>query len=282
MRVIPVIDLLNGCVVRGIGGRRDEYRPIKSQIAAGAQPATVARAFVERFGCDTVYVADLDAIQSPLDEKQYWVACWQEIAAAGLTLWLDAGIRHASDARQLRESVDRSALDVHYIVGLESLADIGELRGIAAELGRERTIFSLDLKNGQPIKPIVAPGLQQPEEIVYCVLAHGISRVIVLDLADVGMWGGTGTLPLCSRIRQEFGSAVEIIAGGGVRGLADLQALADADCNAALVASALHDGRLTAADLRAAEAMTSRWSRPGVERERPSPAQPEPRRSSHR
>ena len=33
MEVIPVIDLLGGQVVRGVAGRRDEYRPIVSQIA---------------------------------------------------------------------------------------------------------------------------------------------------------------------------------------------------------------------------------------------------------
>jgi len=40
-----------------------------------------------------------------------------------------------------------------------------------------------------------------------------------------------------------------LIAGGGVRGLADLTALARAGCNAALVASALHDGKLLPEDL---------------------------------
>ena len=27
MQILPVLDLLNGIVVRGVGGRRDEYRP---------------------------------------------------------------------------------------------------------------------------------------------------------------------------------------------------------------------------------------------------------------
>src|SRR5688572_18574193 len=88
MRVIPVIDLMNGQVVRGIGGKRSEYQPIKSQIATDAQPATVARAFVEHFGFDTAYVADLDAIQG----RPPNLIAWKEIHAAGLKLWLDAGI----------------------------------------------------------------------------------------------------------------------------------------------------------------------------------------------
>jgi uncharacterized protein related to proFAR isomerase len=48
-------------------------------------------------------------------------------------------------------------------------------------------------------------------------------------------------------------SAVDLIAGGGVRGLDDLKALADAGCDAALVASALHDGRLSREDIERAK-----------------------------
>jgi phosphoribosylformimino-5-aminoimidazole carboxamide ribotide isomerase len=44
-----------------------------------------------------------------------------------------------------------------------------------------------------------------------------------------------------------------IVAGGGVRGVPDLEALANAGCDAALVASALHDGRLTPHDIRRIE-----------------------------
>ena len=88
-----------------------------------------------------------------------------------------------------------------------------------------------------------------PIEIAGYVVAQGISRLIVLDLADVGMSGGTRTLAICRRLRQQFGSTVEITAGGGVRDTRDLAALQDAGCDAALVASALHDGRLSREDL---------------------------------
>jgi phosphoribosylformimino-5-aminoimidazole carboxamide ribotide isomerase len=45
---------------------------------------------------------------------------------------------------------------------------------------------------------------------------------------------------------------VILLAGGGVRGLKDLESLAGCGCDGALVATALHDGRLGAADLMAA------------------------------
>src|SRR5947207_1285495 len=88
MRIVPVIDLMHGQVVRGVAGNRSEYRPIESQIASDAEPATIARSLVERFGFKIVYVADLDAIQGGSPNLH----AWEEISRAGLLLWIDAGL----------------------------------------------------------------------------------------------------------------------------------------------------------------------------------------------
>ncbi len=71
--------------------------------------------------------------------------------------------------------------------------------------------------------------------------------MIVLDLTRVGLGQGAGSESLCRHLRA-LASDVEIISGGGVRSLADLRSLAAAGCDAALVASALHDGRLRVED----------------------------------
>ena len=62
MRVVPVLDLKDGIVVRGVGGRRDEYRPIVSRLTSSCQPLDVAEAFRDHFGLSELYLADLDAI----------------------------------------------------------------------------------------------------------------------------------------------------------------------------------------------------------------------------
>jgi phosphoribosylformimino-5-aminoimidazole carboxamide ribotide isomerase len=86
------------------------------------------------------------------------------------------------------------------------------------------------------------------EAIAARALDAGVRRLIVLDLARVGTGMGAGTEALCRRLRQLDGG-LEITAGGGVRGPADLATLAASGCDAALVASALHDGRITPSDL---------------------------------
>ena len=248
MRVVPVIDLMNGQVVRGIAGRRSEYRPIQSSIAADARPATVSRAFVERFGFDTVYVADLDAIMHRKPDVQ----AWEEIRGAGLELWLDAGVGTPQGAAALDERLTATAPSTIIVVGLESVPAPLCVFDIAARCRGRRFAFSLDLQQGRPATKISMWKDEQPLEIARWVIKASVQRLIVLDLADVGIAAGTRTLELCRDIRRLF-PAIELIAGGGVRGSGDLQALADAGCDAALVASALHDGRLTAEDVRQAE-----------------------------
>jgi phosphoribosylformimino-5-aminoimidazole carboxamide ribotide isomerase len=55
---------------------------------------------------------------------------------------------------------------------------------------------------------------------------------------------GLGTLDLCRRLRAARPS-LELISGGGVRSHDDLRLLSSAGCDWVLVASALHDGRLS-------------------------------------
>jgi len=72
----------------------------------------------------------------------------------------------------------------------------------------------------------------------------------MIDLARVGTRSGLD-LELVARVREAAPGLV-LLAGGGVRGLDDLARLSDAGCDGALVATALHDGRIGAAEIAAA------------------------------
>jgi phosphoribosylformimino-5-aminoimidazole carboxamide ribotide isomerase len=249
MHIIPVIDLLGGQVVRGLAGRRSEYRPMASQIAADSQPATIARALASQFGFPLVYVADLDAIMHARADT----AAWSAIASQGLRIWLDAGVGTFEQAAEFALRRERLGLDATLIVGLESLQSPQIIGELVHQFGPGSVAFSLDLAAGRALSRLAwhwrADLAHEPLEIARSVVRMGMERLIVLDLADVGMGRGPRTLELCRTIRSEF-AHVELIAGGGVRGLDDLKAIADAGCDAALVASALHDGRLTRDDIQ--------------------------------
>ncbi|HYT92444.1 MAG TPA: HisA/HisF-related TIM barrel protein [Gemmataceae bacterium] len=238
MRIVPVLDVMNGQVVRGVGGRRAEYRPIVSRLTDSAAPLAVARAFRERFGLTHFYLADLDAIAGAAPT----LPTYADLHADGFSLWVDAGIRRATDAVPLA----RAGID-GIVAGLETLGGPQILRELCEMEKSSNILFSLDLKGGAPL----ASGSAWPADpwaIATEAIACGVRRLIVLDLARVGVAAGTGTEELCGRLATTYPS-VEVIAGGGIRDFADLQRLRSYGVGAALVASALHDGRLTRTDL---------------------------------
>jgi phosphoribosylformimino-5-aminoimidazole carboxamide ribotide isomerase len=75
----------------------------------------------------------------------------------------------------------------------------------------------------------------------------GVSSLVVLDLARIGTGCGTD-LGLIEALRKPF-PEIRLMAGGGVLARRDLDRMRDAGCDGALVASAIHAGTITAADL---------------------------------
>lgn len=241
--ILPVLDLMQGRIVRGIAGRRDEYRPIVSKLADSAEPLAIAQAFREHFGFDEFYLADLDAIQSrgPAHEV------YRRLHDDGFRLWIDAGIRTCRDP-VLAALIDMDVAGI--IVGLESVEGPEELRKIVEQAGVKRTVFSLDLNAGQPLGRVDFWSSSDPWTIAEQSIAQiGVRRLIVLDLARVGVGDGVGTEGICKRLNQEH-PEVQITAGGGVRGIDDVQRLTSIGVAYVLVASALHDGRITPSDVR--------------------------------
>jgi len=241
MLLLPVLDLLHGAVVRGIAGKRETYRPIQSQIVESPQPLAVARAFRENFGLETLYVADLDAILASRPNFEVY----EQLARDGFRLWVDAGVRDVAQA----DAVLRSGAAT-IIAGLESTQSPQILSELVARFGSARIVFSLDLKLGQPLTTESAWGsdLSQPLKIVEKSLDCGVRRLIVLDLAQVGINQGLSTLPLCQEIRRHVAKRtdgkLELITGGGVRNVQDLRLLAQSGLDGTLIASAFHNGQI--------------------------------------
>jgi phosphoribosylformimino-5-aminoimidazole carboxamide ribotide isomerase len=76
-----------------------------------------------------------------------------------------------------------------------------------------------------------------------------VGSILILDLGRVGTGCGVD-LGLLESLRQRLPN-VRLLAGGGVLTRLDLERMRDTGCDAALVASAIHTGRLTPADLAA-------------------------------
>jgi phosphoribosylformimino-5-aminoimidazole carboxamide ribotide isomerase len=237
MRILPVLDLMNGHVVRGVAGQRHNYKPIVSRLTSATDPVGVALAFREHFGLNDLYVADLDAIAGGMTTSN--LAIYAALRKSGFQLAVDAGIRAIGDAEILAAAgIDR------VVVGLESLRQPESLPEIAERLSGARVVFSVDLKGRMP--QVASPSWQAADGwgIACQVVRMGVRQLLILDVAAVGIDRGPSTLPLCARLRAEFPN-ITLLTGGGIRGREDLRRLGEAGVHEALIASALHDGRLT-------------------------------------
>ena len=214
-----------GRVVRAREGRRDEYRPLATPLAAGSDPEAVLAGLMAVHPFETCYVADLDAILGRGDHRQ---------ALAGLTrrwpgveFWVDAGLADAEVVAAWPRALGRPVL------GSESLASPGVV------LTAPDAVLSLDFRDGSFLGPadLATDPACWPDDI------------IVMDLNRVGSGRGPDT----GRLAALRAKAPEkrFHGAGGTRNPADLEAWREAGAAGVLLASALHDGGLTAPDLAA-------------------------------
>jgi phosphoribosylformimino-5-aminoimidazole carboxamide ribotide isomerase len=241
MQIIPVIDIRSGVAVRAVAGNRARYQPVQSRFTDSAEPAAVLMALQHAFGCGVCYVADLDAI-----ERQQLNRCTiAEMARTEVSVIADAGVTKVEQVEGLFEiGVDR------VVLSSESMKDLTQLDSMLEHFDPASLIFSIDLKNRHLLAGDPRWDGRPPVELARFVFERGLRQLIVLDLAAVGTGNGVPTLELCKQIRRLL-PGVTIISGGGVTSGACVSQAARAGVDGLLIASALHDGRLTKADLAA-------------------------------
>lgn len=237
-RLIPVLDVMGGQVVRAVGGRRENYRPIQSQLTDSTCPVQVAAELLRLTGADQLYVADLDAIRDRSGISPKVARLFQELPTA---CWVDVGVSAWQEAMLLPKLPN-----VWPVVGLETATEPRYLTETVAAW-QQPVAFSLDLMNGRLLGKWQAWAAAHDCDalgVVRVAVDCGVRTIIVLDLARVGIGTGCGTEELIVAIRTEF-PELELIAGGGVKTWDDVNRLGQAGVDAVLVASALHDRSLT-------------------------------------
>jgi phosphoribosylformimino-5-aminoimidazole carboxamide ribotide isomerase len=227
--VIPVIDLKGGHVVRARAGAREHYAPIETPLAPTSQPRDIVAGFRALHPFRKIYIADLDSITGVGDHAA--IVAELEDTFPDVEFWIDSGISTETQAANWLNH-HRGAL----VIGSESLGDSATSPRLKDE---SRRVLSLDFRGDD---------FQGPAD-----LASNTSlwpdRIIVMTLAKVGTGSGPDLVRLDEVLKRTRGH--EIYAAGGVRNGDDLRALAKAGIAGALVATALHDGKITKQDLRA-------------------------------
>lgn len=238
MPLIPVLDLRGGLAVHARGGDRAHYAPAVSRLAPDAQPgdATAIAAAYAALGARDIYVADLDAIEGRGAQELLVRACGD--TGAGAAIWIDAGIATPAQAQRWLEvrGVER------VIVGLETMSGMGALGEVVRAVGPGRVVFSLDLRHGVPETRDDALRRLSPVALADAAAGAGAAGVVLLDLARVG--SGAGVDETLAREIAARIAPVELVVGGGIGNLGEVERLSALGVARVLVASALHDGRI--------------------------------------
>ncbi len=232
------------------GGDRSAYPPVNSALVPEhpGDPLALARAYRDVLGAVACYVADLDALQGgPVQRGLIRELAGFQTGFAG-ELLVDAA---ASGPDGALEVLSCGASDA--IIGMETLRSFADLRAIVDVAGANRVIFGLDLKLGAPmINPLLDDALgahADPTSLAAQAVDSGVGAILVLDLARVGSGVGVD-LGLVDLLRRQH-PHVRLLAGGGVLTRRDLERMEDAGCDGALVASAIHAGRIGTDDVAA-------------------------------
>jgi HisA/HisF family protein len=223
--IIPVLDLKHGKVVRARAGDRASYQPIVTPLSATSEAVDVLRGLRSLAPFSTVYVADLDAIAG--GGRHDGVLRVLTAAVPEVEFWLDAGFRGVGDARA------SSGAGITPVLGSETLAGAEQLASAVASLGAAGIVLSLDYRGGRFMG---APEVEQRVDL-------WPSRIILMTLDRVGTGTGPDLEALAALLRRADGRA--IFAAGGVRHEDDLAQLQAVGVAGVLVATALHDGRLS-------------------------------------
>jgi phosphoribosylformimino-5-aminoimidazole carboxamide ribotide isomerase len=241
MRIIPVIDLLNDQAVHAVKGERQHYKPIQSVLCDTSNSLAVATAFRDQLALKELYIADLNAIQGNARTSHRELV--SELARkTGMAIMLDAG---ATNAREVQSLFDAGVRKV--VVGAETLKRLDDLREIAEISDPDRLVFSLDMRYGKVLSHCSELAAMPVSEILAELQSTGWKEAILLDLSRIG----TGEGPAIFETQTDL----NLLIGGGVSGIEELARLKAMGIEGVLLATALHNGKITGSSLRFLESL---------------------------
>jgi phosphoribosylformimino-5-aminoimidazole carboxamide ribotide isomerase len=212
MELILAIDLSRGLVVHGKSGERSGYRP----LTWGASPTADPVAFVRHINPRFLYIADLDRIEGKGDHNEVVKHCASLVECC----FVDRGCRSPADLL----AMDRLC----NVIGTETGGqDLPAYKG---------GYLSIDIRDGK-----VIPSGSDPTTILSQAEEWSFDGCIVLNISDVGTSRGLGSA-MIEEMRKAYGG--RLIYGGGVSSEDDLLILRDAGFDGAIIATALHKGRV--------------------------------------
>lgn len=211
MDLVLAMDLKGGVVVHGKKGERESYRPLSWGLSPTSDPVGYVRAMQPRY----LYIADLDRIAGTGSHDAVILAC----AGCVERCYVDRGCRSPSDTLVGERIVN--------IAGTETAGNLSQYRG---------GMLSIDIKDGH-----VIPGGEEPVEVLSRAENLSFACCLVLNISAVGTGAG---LSLSSLRTLRNACRKRLFFGGGIRDTGDLDRLASAGFDGAVLATAVHAGAI--------------------------------------
>lgn len=222
MQIIPVIDIKDGCAVLASRGDRKNYQPLSTLLCSSSRVIDVINAYLSLYAFPKIYIADLDALMGLGDNHQLINSLFTRFPE--IQFMIDSGSVE-SDYTPLQNN------QLTAIIGTESI-DTRTLKDLKHQT--DDFILSLDFSTHDTL---------MGESVVYESPSLWPQELIIMTLGLVG--GNNG--PDLSKLQHFCRSYPEhdFIAAGGIRDVHDLIQLQEIGIQQALVASSLHNGKLT-------------------------------------
>jgi len=237
MQIIPAIDLRAGRVVRLKQG--DYAQETRYEFDACALAADYADA-----GATWLHLVDLDGAKSGAFEN---LRVLEKIAAAErLAVQAGGGVRSEDDVQRL---LDAGVARV--VVGSVAVREPGKVEKWISRYGEDRLCIALDTRSENGVWRLPSAGWTQSEGATLDELAPryanaGAKHLLCTDISRDGMLSGPN-LDLYKHV-QRIAPQLSLIASGGVRDLADVQALRTQGVGGVVLGRSLLEGKLTLAE----------------------------------
>jgi len=234
-RVVPCLDIGGGRVVKGVRfqGLRDAGDPVEC-----------ARAYEEQ-GADEIVLLDVSATPEGRDNNIVVVERVREVLSIPLTV--GGGVRAAPDAARL---LDAGADKVG--VNTAAVHRPGLITELSERFGAQCTVVAIDAARREGVWDVVIRSGTRPTgldvvEWAGKAVAHGAGEILLTSWDRDGTGDGYD-LELVAAVAAAVN--VPVVASGGAGGHGDMVLAYRAGASAALVASILHDGVTTVAELK--------------------------------
>jgi phosphoribosylformimino-5-aminoimidazole carboxamide ribotide isomerase len=225
MIILPAIDIKDGRCVRLYQG---DYAQV---TIYGSDPVKVALRWQDA-GASWLHIVDLDGAAQGSPANADLIKRIRE--ATTLHIEVGGGMRSLPHIEQLLGlGVDR------VILGTVAITDRALLQDALARWG-EQIVVGLDARDGW----VAISGWRETSQVKAVALAAelseaGVQRFVYTDIARDGALTGPN-FPALKDMQHAISSA--LIASGGVKSLADLQALANLGVEGAIVGKAIYTG----------------------------------------